>query len=213
MLALNGLRAGYAGKAVLALERFAIARGQHTLVLGPSGSGKTTLLNIVSGIASPMSGEIRVNGTRLDGLNAGERDRFRGRQIGFVMQRLHLISALTVERNLQLAQKLAGLPLDDQRIDAILGKLDISDKRRAWPRQLSQGEAQRVAIARAVVNRPALILADEPTAALDDASCVAALDLLFDQAREHGATLLVATHDQRIKTRFSQVLELAKPNP
>ncbi|MBL0121462.1 MAG: ATP-binding cassette domain-containing protein [Betaproteobacteria bacterium] len=208
MVEITGLRAGYDGRAVLVLDHFLVAAGQHTLVLGPSGSGKTTLLNIVSGIALPMAGEIRVNGASLNGLTASDRDHFRGGHIGFVMQRLHLISALTVEANLQLAQKLAGIPVDDKRIHAILDTLGIGDKRHAWPRQLSQGEAQRVAISRAVMNRPALILADEPTAALDDANCAAAINLLFNQAVEHGATLLVATHDQRIKSRFTQVLEL-----
>ena len=209
---INGLTAGYDGRAVLVLDRFNVAAGQHTLVLGPSGCGKTTLLNIVSGIALPMAGEVHVNARHLNGLTGSERDHFRGRHIGFVMQRLHLVSALTVEANLQLAQKLAGGPVDGARIHALLDTLGIGDKRRAWPRQLSQGEAQRVAIARAVVNHPVLILADEPTAALDDASCAAAINLLFDQAGEHGATLLVATHDQRIKARFAQVLELANPS-
>ena len=208
MIDITGLKAGYGDKVVLALEHFIVAAGQHTLVLGPSGCGKTTLLNIVSGIALPMTGEVRVNGARLEGLNAGERDHFRGRHIGFVMQRLHLISALTVEANLQLAQKLAGAAVDTGRIRALLDTLGIADKRHARPRQLSQGEAQRVAIARAVVNRPALILADEPTAALDDINCAAAIKLLLDQAGEHGATLLVATHDQRIKSHFHQVLEM-----
>ncbi len=206
---ITGLTAGYGGKAVLALDRFNVETGQHTLVLGPSGCGKTTLLNIIAGIALPMSGEVCVNGTRVAALSAGDRDQFRGRHIGFVMQRLHLISALTVEGNLRLAQRLAGVRADDARIRAILGALGISHLHRTWPRQLSQGEAQRVAIARAVVNRPVLILADEPTAALDDGNCQAAIELLFDQAREHGATLLVATHDPRIKSRFAHVRELA----
>ena len=210
MVEIRGLTAGYDGRTVLVLDHFNVEAGQHTLVLGPSGCGKTTLLNILSGIALPVSGKVRVNGRRLNELNGGERDHFRGRHIGLVMQRLHLISALTVEANLQLAQKLAGVPADGGRILAILETLGISEKRRAYPRQLSQGEAQRVAIARAVMNHPALILADEPTAALDDGNCNAAINLLFEQAREHGATLLVATHDQRIKPRFNQVRELAK---
>ena len=213
MVEIAGLKACYDGRAVLVLDQLTVEAGQHTLVLGPSGCGKTTLLNIVSGIALPDAGEVVVNRTRLNGLNGGERDLFRGRNIGFVMQRLHLISALTVEANMQLAQKLAGQPVDGKRIQSVLDKLGIADKRRAFPRQLSQGEAQRVAIARAVVNRPALILADEPTAALDDDSCAAAIDLLFEQARQHGATLLVATHDQRIKSHFIQVLLLARQAP
>ena len=209
MVEISGLTAGYGGKTVLALERFNVEAAQHTLMLGPSGCGKTTLLNIISGIALPMSGTVCVNGTRLDSLSAGDRDHFRGRHIGFVMQRLHLITALTVEGNLRLAQRLGGKRVDAARIHAILDTLGVAHLHGAWPRQLSQGEAQRVAIARAVVNRPALILADEPTAALDDANCTAAIGLLFDQAREHGATLLVATHDPRIKSRFTQERELA----
>ena len=210
MIEITGLRAGYGNQVVLALDRLTVAAGQHTLVLGPSGGGKTTLLNIVAGIALPMSGEISVNGTRLDKLRAAARDQFRGRHIGFVMQRLHLISALTVAANLQLAQKLSGTGVDEQRIRGVLEVLGLGDKYRAFPRQLSQGEAQRVAIARAVVNRPVLILADEPTAALDDANCQAAIDLLFEQATKHAATLMVATHDARIKSRFTQVCELAQ---
>ena len=215
MIDIKRLTAGYGGngseggKIVLALDRFTVDAGQHTLVLGPSGCGKTTLLNIVAGIMPAISGEVEVNGTRLDRLSANERDRFRGRHIGLVMQRLHLISALTVEANLQLAQRLAHGAVNDARISEILATLGITDKRHAFPRHLSQGEAQRVAIARAVVNRPALILADEPTAALDDKNCDAAIQLLFDQAGQHGATLLVATHDARIKSRFGQVRELA----
>ncbi len=209
MIDITSLRAGYGDKTVLALDRFVVAPGRHTMVLGPSGCGKTTLLNIVAGIALPTGGNVIVKGTRIDNLPGAKRDHFRGRHIGFVMQRLHLISALTVEANLRLAQKLAGAVVDDKRIHAILDTLGIAAKRRAYPRELSQGEAQRVAIARAVVNRPALILADEPTAALDDANCESAIQLLFDRARENGATLLVATHDARIKSRFDQVCEIA----
>lgn len=210
MVDITGLTAGYNGRLVLALDRFRVKAGEHTLVLGPSGCGKTTLLNIVSGIILPQAGEICVNGLRVDTMNAGERDHFRGRHIGFVMQRLHLISALNVEANLQLAQKLTGASVDSRRIHTILETLGISGKAKSAPRQLSQGEAQRVAIARAVVNRPALILADEPTSSLDDRNCEAATNLLFEQAADQGATLLVATHDGRIKARFSHVLELER---
>ena len=150
-----------------------------------------------------------VEGHHLAQMSASQRDRFRGRRIGLVMQRLHLIGALTVAANLELAQSLAGLAKDRTRIDSVLDALDIARMRDRRPRTLSQGEAQRVAIARAVINRPALILADEPTAALDDDNANAALDLLFAQARGHGATLIVATHDARIKSRFAHVLRLS----
>jgi putative ABC transport system ATP-binding protein len=207
---ISGLRAGYGSRVVLALDSFSVGDGEHTLLLGPSGSGKTTLLNLIAGIQTPLAGKVIVNGTNLGELSVSERDQFRGRQIGLVMQRLHLIPALTVEANLRLAQKLANVSVDAARIRETLTSLGVADKLTAWPRQLSQGEAQRVAIARSVINRPPLILADEPTAALDDANCNAAIDLLFAQAVTYGATLIVATHDQRIKTRFTHVLELAK---
>lgn len=207
---ISGLRAGYGNRVVLALDSFSVGDGEHTLLLGPSGSGKTTLLNLIAGIQTPLAGKVVVNGTNLGELSVSERDQFRGRQLGLVMQRLHLIPALTVEANLRLAQKLANVSVDPTRIRDTMTSLGVVDKLTAWPRQLSQGEAQRVAIARAVINRPPLILADEPTAALDDANCNAAIDLLFAQAAAYGATLIVATHDQRIKPRFAHVLELAK---
>ena len=209
---IRDLRAGYGARTVIALPLLQIAKGEHTLLLGPSGCGKTTLLNVMAGIAAPQSGRVSIDGTALDSLGVSERDRFRGRHIGLVMQRLHLISALTVQKNLRLAQRLADVAVDDAAILHALQTLGVADKLDLFPRELSQGEAQRVAIARAVVNRPALILADEPTSALDDDNCLAAIDLLFAQADAHAATLIVATHDARIKARFARVLALgAKP--
>ena len=205
---IRDLRAGYGTKTVIALPLLQIARGEHTLLLGPSGCGKTTLLNVMAGIAAPQSGRVSINGTALDSLGVSERDRFRGRHIGLVMQRLHLISALTIQKNLRLAQRLAEVAVDDAAILHALQTLGVADKLDRFPRELSQGEAQRVAIARAVVNRPALILADEPTSALDDDNCLAAIDLLFTQADARAATLIVATHDARIKARFARVVAL-----
>ena len=207
---IRGLKAGYGTKAVVSLASLQIEVGENTLLLGPSGCGKTTLLNVVSGIASPLAGQVAINGTALENLAVGDRDRFRGKHIGLVMQRLHLISALTISKNLRLAQQLADIEVNDSLISAILEKLGVADKLERYPRELSQGEAQRVAIARAVINRPALILADEPTSALDDANCLAAIDLLFDQAAAYGATLIVATHDRRIEARFKRVIVLGQ---
>ena len=207
---IRDLKAGYGAKAVISLASLQIAMGEHTLLLGPSGCGKTTLLNVLSGIASPLAGQVVINGTALETLSVSDRDRFRGKHIGLVMQRLHLISALSISKNLRLAQKLAGVSANDSIILAALERLGVAEKLERYPRELSQGEAQRVAIARAVINRPALILADEPTSALDDANCLAAIDLLFDQAAVYGATLIVATHDQRIKARFERVVELGQ---
>jgi putative ABC transport system ATP-binding protein len=125
-----------------------------------------------------------------------------------VLQRLHLIGALTVRDNLRLARYLAGLPPEPDRIDGLLADLGLATLVEARPARLSQGEAQRAAIARAVVNRPHLILADEPTSALDDRNCEAVLGLLLAQAEDCGATLVVATHDARLRAHFADRLEL-----
>lgn len=209
LVSLREVRAGYGGRVAIAVDQLDMAAGGHTLLLGPSGCGKTTLLNVIAGIAPVMAGEVRIQGELIGAMSESARDRFRGAHIGFVMQRLHLIAALTVEGNLKLAQTLAGNPVDLARIREVLASLGIDHKLTAAPRQISQGEAQRVAIARAVINRPALIIADEPTSALDDANCEAAIALLIKQAAQHGATLLVATHDPRIKQHFPRIVPLA----
>jgi putative ABC transport system ATP-binding protein len=208
MLSIRDLRHDYAGRTVLSVPAWDVARGEASLVLGPSGSGKSTLLNVISGLATPTSGSIRVDGEDIARLSPAGRDAFRARKVGLVLQTLHLIGVVSVRENLRLAQRLAGAGVDDSRIDEVLESLGIARLSASRARDISVGEAQRVAIARAVVNRPALILADEPTSALDDANCAKALALLLEQAAGCGATLLVATHDNRIRTHFSRRLDL-----
>ncbi|MBL8511640.1 MAG: ABC transporter ATP-binding protein [Betaproteobacteria bacterium] len=208
MVELRGLSAGYGSRVVLSHDALHIGPGEHTLLLGPSGCGKTTLLNILAGLAEPLSGEVWIDGTLMSALSESQRDRFRGQKIGLIMQRLHLINALNIQDNLRLTQRLVGHSADPVRIHEVLTALGLADKGRCYPATLSQGEAQRVAVARAVMNRPSLILADEPTAALDDANCGAAIRLLFEQAERHGATLVVATHDARIKPHFARWVQM-----
>jgi putative ABC transport system ATP-binding protein len=204
-------RYGSLSAPIIHLPSISIASGEHTLLLGPSGSGKTTLINCIAGLQVAASGRISVNGVDIVALSPRARDRHRAANIGLVMQRLHLISAMTVRTNLVLAQTLGGNPADLALIEHLTNALHIGHKLNQYPRELSQGEAQRAAIARALVNKPALLLADEPTSALDDANCAAAIHLLLDQARLHGATLVVATHDARIKPLFSHVIDLGAP--
>ena len=208
MLRLAGIRQRYGAREVLALERFEAGAAEHWLVLGASGSGKTTLLNLIAGLLKASEGAIDVGGESLAKLNGAALDRWRGRTVGIVPQKLHLVSSLSVLQNLLLAPYLAGLPLDESRALGLLENLSIKDKATAKPHQLSHGQAQRVAIARAVMNRPKLLLADEPTSNLDDMNCLSALDVLEKQATDCGATLIVATHDQRAKQRFGNRLEL-----
>ena len=206
---LTNVRYTIGSQDILSLPSWRVAAAAHSLILGPSGSGKTTLLNLLAGLAAPTAGQINIAGQALAELSATQLDRFRGRHIGIVLQRLHLIPALTVNDNLRLARYLAGLTQDDELITQTLERLGIADKGRRRPNYLSQGEAQRVAIARAVINQPQLILADEPTSALDDKSCQQVLELLLQQAQICGATLLIATHDGRVKERFNDYLQLA----
>jgi putative ABC transport system ATP-binding protein len=208
VLVLDGLARAYGARTVVAIPFWTVATGQHSLILGPSGSGKSTLLHLMAGLLPPSRGRVLVAGQDLAVLTPAELDAFRGRTIGIVLQRLHLIPALTVRDNLRLARTLSRLPPDAVRINALIGDLGLGALAGARPSRLSQGEAQRVAIARAVVNHPALILADEPTSALDDANCETVLGLLRAQAEASGATLVIATHDARLKPFFGHRLEL-----
>jgi putative ABC transport system ATP-binding protein len=209
MFALHDLRHAYDGQRVLEIADWTVPAGGQWLVLGPSGSGKSTLLHILAGILRPTTGRVEVAGQDLAALGGAALDRFRGRHIGIVLQRLHLVASLTVLQNVLLAQYLAGLPQDAIRVREVLAGLGIADKLGVRPAELSQGQAQRVAIARAVVNRPQLLLADEPTANLDDTHAFEAIDLLAGQAQACGATLLIATHDQRVKARIPNHRTLA----
>jgi len=208
VVVLRDLRHAYDGRDVLRLDRWSVAEGEHWLVLGPSGSGKTTLLHILAGILTPTQGSVSIAGQDLRQQRAGELDRFRGRNVGIVFQRLHLISSLTVLGNLLLAQYLAGTAQDALAAHRLLAGLGLADQAHSLPQALSFGQAQRAAVARAVVNKPRLILADEPTSNLDDVNAAAALDLLLDQARACNATLVIATHDRRIRERFGHQITL-----
>lgn len=208
MFAVENLKHAYDGAEVLNVPEWRAEQGAHWLVIGPSGSGKTTLLHALAGILRPSAGRVGVAGQDYAALRAGELDRFRGRHVGIVLQRLHLIPSLRVLDNLLLAQYLAGLPQDRARASEVLQTLDLAGKERAYPHELSFGQAQRVAVARAVVNRPKLLLADEPTSNLDDARCQQALELLLSMAKACDSTLVIATHDQRIRARVPRHFEL-----
>jgi ABC-type lipoprotein export system ATPase subunit len=208
VFALRQIRHAYDKHEVLRLDDWSVAQGEHWLILGPSGSGKTTLLHILAGILTPSEGSVAIAGQELDQLPVSKLDRFRGRHIGIVFQRLHLISSLTVLENLLLAQYLAGTTQDPQGARVLLTSLGLSDKTYSRPHALSFGQSQRAAVARAVVNKPSLILADEPTSNLDDANATAALDVLTEQARSCNATLVIATHDRRIRERFEHQIAL-----
>ncbi|MBX2967249.1 MAG: ABC transporter ATP-binding protein [Cyclobacteriaceae bacterium] len=208
MVTVKNLSFSYGNQEGIRFPDFSINKSEHCLLLGESGSGKTTLLHILGGLLRGYSGSVEVAGTELASLSETALDRFRGKHMGFVFQRNHLISALTVEKNLIMAPYLAELPVNHTQAEEVLKSLGIAEKKNSKVTELSQGQAQRVAIARAVLNNPPVILADEPTSALDDKSCAQVIDLLIQQANAHQATLLVATHDQRLKDKIGKQISL-----
>jgi putative ABC transport system ATP-binding protein len=208
MISVRGLAHRYGAVEALRLADWKVAQGERWLVLGPSGCGKSTLLHVLAGLIHPTEGDVEVSGERLQRLHGARLDRWRATTVGIVLQALHLVKHLSVRDNLRLAQYLAQTPQDDKRVGDALAALGIADKAARRANELSQGEQQRVAIARAVVNRPKVLLADEPTANLDDTSAARVVDLLSEQAARHGATLVVATHDARVKGKFRERLEL-----
>lgn len=208
MIRLEHVRHRYGPTTVLDLPLWEAEQGEHHLLLGRSGSGKSTLLHIIAGILRPSDGGVMIAGTDPASLSGNELDRFRGRNIGIVFQQLHLLPTLTVEQNLLLAPYMAGLEQDRDRVSEVLDDLDIAGKAGSYPSELSLGQRQRAAIARAVMNRPKVLLADEPTSSLDDVRAEYVLELLLGQAEEYDATLVVATHDRRITDRFEHRLDL-----
>lgn len=208
MIQVQHLTYAYNGAGTIHFPDFSVDTGEHCLLLGASGRGKTTLLHLLGGLLKSQQGTIVIDGTDISSLSAASLDKFRGQHIGFIFQRNHLIAALTVKKNLMMAPFLAGMPQNEQRVMEVLYQLDVAEKKNVKTDQLSHGQAQRVAIARAVLNKPSVILADEPTSALDDRNCERVIDVLLDITRQNGSTLLIATHDQRLKSRIQQQIIL-----
>src|SRR5690606_38956557 len=165
---LSGIAHRYPGGETLRFADLHIPVGKHTLILGNSGSGKTTLLHILSGLLKPQAGSVRIDGQELYDLSPRKLDTYRGQRIGLIFQEAHLVKSLTVKENLQIAQSFAGARVDHERINEVLSLLELDHKAHGYPNKLSRGQMQRAAIARAVVNHPAILVADEPTASLDD---------------------------------------------
>lgn len=210
MLTVRSVVHRYGGRTVLVAPDLVLGAGEHCALIGPSGAGKSTLLAVAAGILRPSEGEVAVQGEPLYTAPA-RGDRWRARRIGVVPQRLHLLASLSARDNVRLAQYFAGTESASAEVDRLLGALGLAGRADARPAQLSAGEQQRVAIARAIVNRPQVLLADEPTSSLDDANAAAAIDLLFAAAALSGALLVVATHDGRVRSRFDRTVELARP--
>lgn len=208
MIQVQDLQHSYFGNTSISFPDFKLEKGEKMLLLGQSGCGKTTLLHILGGLMTAQTGEVTIGDTSLSSLSASQIDKFRGKHIGIIFQKSHFVKSLSVMENLVLTQKLAGVKVDKNAIRNLLEKLNISHKENSSTKNLSQGEQQRVAIARALVNQPDIILADEPTSALDDKNTDEVIALLEQQAAEFNATLIIVTHDNRLKERFQNRIEL-----
>lgn len=187
-----------------------IAHGEFTALVGPSGSGKTTLLNMIGGLDKPTSGKVVVDGTQLETLSDNELIDFRLRKIGFVFQAYNLIPVLTATENTEFIMLLQKRPKEEreQRVRALLKEVGLEDKLDKRPMELSGGQQQRVAVARALAPKPAVILADEPTANLDSHSTANLLDIMSRLNKEEQTTFLFSTHDQRVIDRARRVVTL-----
>lgn len=206
MIRISNLVYNYTSDFAISFPNWEVKQGDECLLIGSSGSGKTTLIHLLAGLIKPQIGEVVVANQFLT--SSTNFDVFRGKHLGLVFQQSHLIQVLNVEDNLFLAQYLTKSPRNPNRVREVLEAVGLQNKTKAKVYQLSQGQQQRVAIARAVLNSPNVILADEPTASLDDENAESVLKILRDQSKKNNATLIVATHDSRLKNEINQFLKL-----
>jgi len=189
----------------------AVKRGEFTAIAGPSGSGKTTLLNIIGGIDRPVTGDVKVTGMDLNVMNAKELSDLRLRKIGFIFQAYNLIPVLTAIENVEYILLLQGVDRRERRelAESILREVGLEKEMNRRPAEISGGQQQRVAVARAIVSKPEIILADEPTANLDQKTGSALLDLMKRLNEESGTTFLFSTHDSMVMKRAGRLINLS----
>lgn len=192
----------------ISFPEITLGNEEELLLTGNSGSGKTTLMNIIGGLLKPTNGQLYLHDKDFYDLPEHKRDKLRGRHIGIIFQKSILINSLTVQKNLELVRYTAGLKSNKELLKDLMQSLDIYEKRNNMPEELSTGEKQRVGIARAFAIEPDLVLADEPTSSLDDERTEQVMMLLKNSTRNQQASLLVTTHDQRVKRNFSNIINL-----
>ena len=198
---------------VINIGRFELGNGEQVAMVGTSGSGKSTLLHLIAGILSPDSGRIVFDGSsNIAAMSEAERDVFRGRNIGYIFQTHHLLPGFTALENVLLGMSFTGRSHDSSWAKHLLAEVGLSDRLHYKPEKLSVGQQQRVAVARALANRPKLVLADEPTGALDAKNAQQVLDLIRQLCGEVNAGLLLVSHDRSIASQLPRVVELSEVN-
>jgi len=188
------------------MQEFSLARSEEMLLVGASGSGKSTLLSLIAGLLIPERGRILIEDVNITTLSEAARDRLRGGSVGMIFQTFNLLEGFTARENIELALLFSGTPVQEHRLrtDTLLERLGI-ERPGAMPGELSVGQQQRVAVARALAPRPALVLADEPTASLDPLNAEKAIELIRESCRADGAALLCTSHDPSLKNVFERV--------
>ena len=193
-----------ANNTILSDLNFSLDNGSHLIISGPSGSGKSTLINLMSGLYRPTSGHVSFESNDYSKLTDKDIDEMRAKNFGLIFQRLHLIKHLTVEQNILLGFNKIKLP----NIEKLIEDIGLTVKKKQLAKDLSFGESQRVAIARGVVNNPKIIFADEPTSSLDDENTTKVLKLISAQANKNKSSIVISTHDERVKKFFKNILEI-----
>jgi ABC-type lipoprotein export system ATPase subunit len=207
-LATQSLTYKYPSGKELTFTDFSYPLGTNILVLGKSGSGKTSLLHLLSGILTPSAGEVAFDDMLLNSLKPGEKDHFRGKNIGMIFQKHFFIQGISILENIKAACLLGGTRPDTSYIDNMLKQLNIHQLVHKKPDQLSEGEQQRFSVARAMANKPSWILADEPTSSLDDDNCRNFVELMNLSIQDKPVSWIIATHDNRLKNHFTQIYNL-----
>ena len=214
MIKLNNVRKDYRSgnniTTIVDVDELNISTGEKIAIVGASGSGKTTLLNLLSGLVVPDQGQIVIDGQDIAALSESMRDRFRANNIGYLFQNFHLLDGYSALENVELGMLFASGAVKRQRAAEELTKLGLGERLHHQPSELSIGQQARVALARATANNPKIILADEPTGALDSESAREALDLLFGQSMSHNSTLICVTHDKSVATNFDRILDMGE---
>ncbi len=208
MFQVKSLTFSYNSKVNFDFPNIQCAADEVLLITGNSGKGKTTLLHLFAGLLRPTSGEIILDETSITSLSEKKLDQFRGENIGLILQQSHFIASLTVLENVVLASWLASGKKAVEKAKQLLRELDLASQMNQLPAELSVGQQQRVSIARALINEPKLLLADEPTSSLDDENALKVAALLKKLAQQYNASLVIVTHDQRLKNLFANQIHL-----
>ena len=187
---------------------FSVQRGEFVAIVGASGSGKSTLLHLIGGVDEPTSGKVYIDGTDIYNLDHDKLAIFRRRQVGLIYQFYNLIPILNVVENITLPLRLDGKKVNEKRLDEVLSILELEDRKDHLPNQLSGGQQQRVSIERALINRPALVLADEPTGNLDSRASREIIDLLKISNRKYNQTVILITHDENVALEADRILTI-----